>query len=64
MRADNIIYYVVLLLYMNKKHISYTSIRITKELRGILSNIGRKNETYEDIIRRLIKEAGYNDDKL
>jgi len=42
----------------------YTSIRITKELREILSNIGRKNETYEDIIRRLIKEAGYDGSKL
>ncbi len=42
----------------------YTSIRITKELRKILSNIGKKNETYEDIIRRLIREAGYDIEKL
>ena len=42
----------------------YTSIRITKELRKVLSKIGRKNETYEDIIIRLIKEAGYDVEKL
>jgi len=44
--------------------VEYTSIRITKELRKILSNIGRKNETYEDVIRRLVKEAGYDIEKL
>ncbi len=42
----------------------YASIRITKNLRKVLQNIGKKNETYEDIIWRLIKEAGYNVDKL
>jgi len=42
----------------------YTSIRITKELREILYKIGRKNETYEDIVIRLIKEAGYDVEKL
>ena len=42
----------------------YTSIRITKELREILYKIGRKNETYEDMIIRLIKEAGYDVEKL
>ncbi len=42
----------------------YTTIRITKELREILYKVGRKNETYEDIIRRLIKEAGYDIEKL
>ncbi len=46
---------------MNKQ---YASIRITKELREILYKVGRKNETYEDIIRRLIKEAGYDVEKL
>jgi len=44
--------------------VEYTSIRITKELRKILSNIGRKNETYEDVIRRLVKEAGYDIEEL
>ena len=42
----------------------YTQIRITKELRETLQKIGRKNETYEDIIRRLIKEEGYDVEKL
>ena len=37
----------------------YTSIRIRKKLRDALGNLGKKNETYEDIIWRLIKEAGY-----
>jgi len=61
MKADNIIWCCVLLLYMNRQ---YTSIRITKELREILYKIGRKNETYEDIVIRLIKEAGYDVEKL
>jgi len=39
--------------------VEYTSIRISKDLREILYRVGRKNETYEDIIRRLIREAGY-----
>ena len=61
MRADILIYYDILSLYVDKQ---YTSIRITKELREILSNIGRKNETYEDVIRRLVKEAGYDIEEL
>jgi len=39
--------------------VEYTSIRISKDLRKILNRIGRKDETYEDVIRRLVKEAGY-----
>jgi len=39
--------------------VEYTSIRISKDLRKILNMIGRKDETYEDVIRRLVKEAGY-----
>ena len=42
----------------------YTQIRISKELREILQKIGRKEETYEDIIRRLLREAGYDIEKL
>ena len=42
--------------------VEYTSIRISKDLRKILNMIGRKNETYEDVIRRLVKEAGYESD--
>ena len=42
----------------------YTSIRITKKLRKALQNIGKKNETYEDIIWRLLREAGYDVEKL
>ena len=42
----------------------YASIRITKELRKALQNIGKKSETYEDIIWRLIKEADYDTENL
>ena len=42
---------------MNKQH---TTIRISKEVREKLNEIGRKNETYDDVIKRLIKEAGYD----
>jgi len=42
--------------------VEYTSIRISKDLRKILNRIGRKDETYEDVIRRLVKEAGYESD--
>jgi len=42
----------------------YTQIRVSKELREILQKIGRKNETYEDLIRRLLREAGYDVEKL
>ena len=49
------------MLYMDKQ---YTQIRISKELRKILQKIGKKNETYEDIIWRLIRESGYGVEKL
>ena len=38
----------------------YTSIRINKKLRDVLGDIGKKNETYEEVIIRLLKEAGYD----
>ncbi len=31
-----------------------TSIQISRELQEILSDLGKKGETYEDIIRRLV----------
>ena len=43
------------------------SIRVRPETRGLLRKIGRKGETYDDVIRRLIREAGYGgaeDDSL
>ena len=43
------------------------TIRIRPETRELLRKIGRKGETYDDVIRRLIKEAGYGgvaDDSL
>ena len=46
---------------MNKQ---YTQIRVSKKLRSVLKKIGRKEEQYEDIIWRLIKEAGYDIKKL
>jgi len=35
----------------------YTRIRITKKLQQELKQLGRKGETYEDVIGRLMKEA-------
>jgi hypothetical protein len=35
----------------------YTTIRIEVELRDELKRIGRKGETYTEIIKRLLKEA-------
>jgi len=34
-----------------------TTILISKEVRNILKAIGRKDETYDDLLRRLIKDA-------
>ncbi|HEC77282.1 MAG TPA: hypothetical protein ENI33_08530 [Thermoplasmatales archaeon] len=36
-----------------------TTIQVDKELRDILKRIGRKGDTYSDIIRRLIKKVEY-----
>ena len=32
-----------------------TTLRVSKELRNMLNKIGERGETYEDIIRRLLK---------
>jgi hypothetical protein len=37
--------------------LAYTTIRIEVELRDELKKLGRKGETYDEIIRRLMKEA-------
>ena len=34
-----------------------TTIKITKESRDYLKSVGRKDETYEDIIMRLIRNG-------
>jgi len=34
-----------------------TMIRISKEVRDMLKGIGKKGETYDDVIRRLINEV-------
>ena len=34
----------------------YTTIEIKKETRGLLQDAGRMNETYDSLIRRLLKE--------
>ncbi len=39
----------------------YASISITKNLRKVLQNIGKKNETYEYIIWRMIKDGSYDE---
>ena len=36
--------------------IKYTTIRIRKDIREKLKEIGRKGETYDEIISRLIKD--------
>lgn len=40
-----------------------TTIQISKETKELLRRIGRKGETYDQIIRRLIKQA-YEDEVL
>lgn len=35
----------------------YTVIRVKKETAKILQEIGKKSETYDDVIRRLIDEV-------
>ncbi len=36
-----------------------TTIQVDKEIRDILKKMGKKGETYSDIIRRLIKKVEY-----
>lgn len=36
-----------------------TTIQVDKELRDILKKIGKKGETYSDIIRKLIRKVEY-----
>ena len=38
-----------------------TTIQVDSKVRDILKAFGRKGETYNDIIVRLIKRAGYRD---
>lgn len=39
---------------VNKK---YTTIRLQKETAGMLKDIGKKSETYDELIRRLMKNG-------
>lgn len=39
----------------------YTTISITKRTRDVLREIAKKSETYDDLIKRLLIEAGYTD---
>jgi len=41
-----------------------TMIWIKKETRDMLKKVGRKDETYDDVIRRILTEAGYDLKKL
>jgi len=36
-----------------------TTIQIDREIKNMLKKMGKKGETYSDIIRRLIKEVQY-----
>jgi len=35
----------------------WTTIRISREIRDTLAEIGSKKETYDDVIRRLVKKG-------
>jgi hypothetical protein len=37
--------------------IKYTTIRLEKDTIKMLQEIGKKNETYDEIIKRLVKNA-------
>jgi len=37
---------------------------VRRDTRDMLKKIGKKDETYDDVIRRLIVEAGYNIEDL
>ena len=39
-----------------------TTVKVTKRTRGKLAELGKKNDTYEDIIQRLIEF--YNDSRI
>ncbi len=36
-----------------------TTVSLDEETKDMLQRLGRKGETYDDVIRRLIKEAGW-----
>lgn len=38
-------------------------VKIKPDTRRALDEIGKKTETYDDIIRRLLREAGYLDEE-
>jgi len=40
-----------------EKSAKWTSIRVSKETVAVLRDLGRKGETYDDIIRRLIERV-------
>jgi len=39
----------------------YTTIAISRELHAKLCQLGRKGETFEDILKRIMKKAGIKD---
>jgi len=45
----------------NNKRGEMTGLWVSKRLSEALKNLGRKGDTYEDIIWNLIKEAGYDE---
>lgn len=40
-----------------------TRVPLTKATRELLKKVGCKAETYDEIMRRLVKEAGYKNQK-
>ncbi len=53
------LFYIYKRLSMKNKHVymDNTMMRISKEARDMLKEIGKKGETYDDIIRRLIEKC-------
>ena len=51
--------YHFIVVYMKKLENDITVIRVRKETRDRLAEIGKKKETYDDIICRLIENDGH-----
>ncbi len=51
-KIENLIY-----TYYKHVHMDNTMMRVSKETRDMLKEIGKKGETYDDIIRRLIEKC-------
>ncbi len=57
--VDFSVFYIYKRLSMKNKHVHMdnTMMRVSKETRDMLKAIGKKGETYDDIIRRQIEKC-------